>query len=212
MNQRGFTLIELLLAVGLSALMIGVVMGTYLGIRRGVQDSLIRHEAEVEGASIIRRVAWDLESAYLGNPMLPEHFRFEGKVSGIPWQTTRLSFASLAAGDDGQQVPGIADLGQITYRLVPSGVKEGRYLLLRDLAPPEARTAAREERISDRIASFRVIFMDRNSRFYRQWDTRSPQWRDRLPTLVRLELTVWDARGQRHTFRRLVHPMHDWVW
>jgi len=74
MNRRGFTLIELLLAVGLSALMVGVVMGTYLGIRRGVRESLVRHEAEVEGTLILQRMARDLESAYLGNPMLPDRF------------------------------------------------------------------------------------------------------------------------------------------
>ncbi len=210
MNHRGFTLIELLLAVGLSVLMVGVVMGTYVGIRRGVRDSLVRHEAEAEGALILRRMAWDLASAYLGNPMLPDRFYFKGKISGRPWQTARLSFASVAAGEGGRSVKGIADLGRITYRLVSPEAREGTYILLRDVAPLGTQTLMKEERISDRIASLRVIFMDNNSRFFRQWDTRSELWLNRLPVLVRLELSIRDARGHLHHFRRLVHPMHDW--
>ena len=211
MNRRGFTLIELLLAVGLSALMVGVVMGTYLGIRRGVRESLVRHEAEVEGTLILQRMARDLESAYLGNPMLPDRFYFNGNVSGQPWETTRLSFASVAAGEGGEKIPEVADLGRITYRLVPSESEAGTSVLIREVAPLGTPASSVKERISDRIVSFRLIFSDTNSRFFRQWDSRSEQWMNQLPVLVRIELSIRDTQGHLHHFRRLVHPMHDWV-
>ncbi len=211
MNRRGFTLIELLLAVGLSALMVGGVMGTYLGIRRGVRESLVRHEAEMEGSLMIRRLGWDLESAYLGNPTFPDRFAFEGRVTGRPWQTSRLSFVSMAAGESGETTPEIADLGRVTYRLVPSEKREETYLLYRDLAPIGMEKPVLQELISDRVASLRVAFVDRNTRYFRQWDTRSQAQRDKLPRLIKLELSLWDSQGRRHTFRLSVHPMQDWM-
>gem|GEM_PF-2045465 len=211
LNCRGFTLIELLLAVGLSALMVGVVMGTYVAIRRGVAESLVSHEAEVEGAMIVNQIMLDLEAAYLGNPAFPERFFFEGKVSEMPWQTTRLSFASARAGEGREGLKGIADLGRITYRLKPLGEEKGRFLMYRDLAPLQSRYPAKEELISDRITLFRVVYEDGNRRVSRQWDSRAQQWRDRLPALVRIEVTVVDARGKQHTFRGETHPMQDWM-
>ncbi len=210
-NSRGFTLIELLLAVGISALMVGIVMGTYLGIRKGVSESLVRHEAETEGELIVRRLTLDLESAYLGNPAFPDRFYFEGKASGVRWQTKRLSFASAALGEGGKKAPGIADMGRVTYRLVPSEKEEDRYTLYRDLSPLGIQLPAIKEVVSDRIASLRVVYVDRNNRFFRQWDSRLERWRDKIPTLIRVELTVWDARDRRHTFRVDVHPEQDWM-
>ena len=211
MNRRGFTLIELLLAVGLSALMVGVVMGTYLGIRKGVRESLVRHEAEVEGELIIRRLGWDLESAYLGNPEIPDRFHFQGRISGAPWQTTYLSFASAAAGEEGRETPGIGDLGRITYRLIPSEAHKKAYLLYRDLAPLITGTPVTKELVSDRIASLRIAFVGKNGRYYREWDSMSQQWRDQLPRLIQLELTIRDTQGRRYTFRLSVRPMQDWM-
>lgn len=210
LNRRGFTLIELLLAVGLSALMVGVVMGTFVAIRKGVNEGLVRHDAESEGVLITKRVMLDLESAYLGNPMLPDRFYFEGKVSGALWQTGRLSFVSTSAGEV-EKLKGISDLERVIYRLLPSGKREGYYNLYRDVAPLGSRVRVRKEMISDRIASFRVVYEDRNSRFSRRWDSRADQWANRLPRLIRIELVLWDAQGKRHTFRAEAHPMQDWM-
>ena len=211
MNRQGFTLIELLLAVTLSALMVGIVMGTYLGIRRGVRENLVKHEAELEGGLIIRRMGWDLTSAYMGNPWIPERFYFKGETSGRPWQTTRLSFAGVVTGGSAKEWSGDRDLVRITYRLVPSKKREGFYLLFRDLAPLEGQKPISVEPMSDRVTSLRILYEDKNSRFYKHWDSRTDPWRDHLPTLVRIELSVWDARGKYHTFHLSVHPVQDWM-
>ena len=211
LGNRGFTLIELLLAVGLSALMVGVVMGTYVAIRRGVADSLVRHEAEVEGGLITKQMMLDLEMAYLGNPAFPERLFFEGKVSETPWQTTRLSFVSSMAGEGISGLKGIVDLGRITYRLEPMEDKERCYLLYRDLSSLMSRYSVKSELISDRIVRIRVVYEDKNHRVSRRWDSRSQQWRDRLPNLIRLEVVILDQHGERHTFHGEVHPMQDWM-
>lgn len=210
LSRRGFTLIELLLAIGLSALMVGVVMGTFLGIRKGINEGLVHHETESEGVLITKRVMLDLESAYLGNPMLPDRFYFVGKVSGAVWQTTRLSFVSTYAEGE-EKLKGVSDLERVSYRLLPSGKREGYYNLYRDVAPLGSSVRIRKEMISDRIASFRVVYEDRESRFSRSWDSRADQWENRLPWLVRIELVLWDAQGKRHTFRAAAHPMQDWM-
>ncbi len=210
-GSRGFTLIELLLAVGLSALMVGVVMGTYVAIRRGVAESLVRHEAVVEGSGLLHQVMLDLESAYLGNPAFPERFAFEGKVTGTPWRTTRLAFAGTRAGEGGDASERIADLGLITYRLKPVSKEMETFFLYRDVAPLGGQLPAREELLSDRVASFRAVFLDENHRLSRRWDSRARQWRDRLPTLIRIEIVILDQRGGRHALEGQVHPMQDWM-
>jgi len=209
-TPQGFTLIELLLAIGLSALLVGVVMGTYLAIRKGVAESLTYHEVEVEGKLIIDRLRRDLEAAYIGNPLYPERFFFTSKVEGVPWNTTRLSFASAEAGDGKEGLKGIGDLGRITYRL-KSSEKEGRYLLYRDLAPLQSQYVSEKELISDRVVSFRLAFEGENHLTTRRWDSRAQRWRDRLPLLARVELVLKDAKGTLHTFRGDVHPRQDWM-
>jgi len=211
LGRQGFTLIELLLAVGLSALMVGVVMGTYLGIRNGVAESLVYHEAEVEGVLMSRRILLDIESAYLGNPASQERFYFEGMATKIPWQTTRLSFVTTAVSEDAETLKGIADMGRVTYRLVPEGNGGETYELYRDVAPLGSRYPVKKELLSDRVREFRVVYEDRNHHFSREWNSRGAQWKDRLPTLVRIELTVEDEKGKRHTFRGQAHPEQDWM-
>ena len=211
LGEQGFTLIELLLAVGLSALMVGVVMGTYVAIRRGVAESLVRHEAEMEGGGLLRQLMWDLESADLGNPSTPDRLYFEGKVSGAPWQTARLSFVTARAGEGETGLDQIADLGRVTYRLEPFRGDETRFLLYRDLTPLMSQSPVKKELLSDRVASFRVVFEDRNHRQSRRWDSRAQRWLNRLPVLVRVEVAVLDQGGKRHTFRGQVHPMQDWM-
>lgn len=197
--------------MGLSALMVGVVMGTFVAIRKGVSESLTRHEAEMEAELIVKRMMLDLESSYLGNPLLPDRFYFEAKTSGVKWQTTRLSFASASAGD-GETLKGISDLGRVTYRLIPSKKSERYYVIYRYLAPLGSQVQAFKGVLSDRVAVFRVVCEDRNSRFSRHWDSRVGRWKDRLPRLIRIELALWDAHGKRHVIRAEVHPEQDWMY
>jgi len=211
LNKKGFTLIELLLAVGLSAMMVGVVMGTFVAIRKGVKESIRRNDVAGEGRMLLEKIRRDLGAAAPGNPELADRFVFRAGTSGEKRDASVVSFVTAAAGDGRLLSKGVADFGRVTYRLLPSAKRPGYGVLMREVSPLYSKEIVSASRLSNRVAGFRVFFRDKNSTVTQTWNSENAEKKNKLPLLIRVELILRDAKGTKHAFRCLAHPVQDWM-
>jgi prepilin-type N-terminal cleavage/methylation domain-containing protein len=211
LNRKGFTLVELLLAVGLSAMMIGIVMGTFVAIKKGVKESILRSDVAGEGHLLLEKIRRDMESVTLGNPEWEDRFTFRAGISGKKRDASVVSFVSADAGEGRLLSKGVADLGRVTYRLIPSKEKPDIGVLIREISPLFSRQVVSVSRLSDRVSMFRVFYRDKNGSIMRKWNSGGVDEKDRLPSLIRVELALRDLKGQTHTFYCLVRPAQDWM-
>jgi prepilin-type N-terminal cleavage/methylation domain-containing protein len=211
LNKKGFTLIELLLAVGLSAMMVGVVMGTFVAIRKGVKESIRRNDVAGEGRMLLQKIRRDMEAATLGNPELTDRFIFKAGVTGEKRDTSVVSFVTAAAGDGRLLSKGVADLGRVTYRLVPSRKRPGYGVLMREVSPLFSKEIVVASRLSDRVAGFRIFYRGKNGGITQKWNSGDAREKDKLSLLIRVELVLRDIRGKKHSFRCFIHPVQDWM-
>lgn len=200
MRARGFTLVEVLIAVGITAAMAVMTVGSLRQVDRAAE--VVRQQDERYGAArlALARIAREVSMAFLSENW--DANRYRDRVTLFVGREDELLFTTLAHVRLYRDVKE-SDQAVVEYRLDadPDHPSE-RALFRREKArlDDEPDRGGRRDLVADRVRALRIQYWDpRRKEWVREWTTRSPEHAKELPPRIRLELemTLPDGRSER---------------
>ena len=205
--ERGFTLIELMLAVSVTAMVVSLVWSSFSltarNKQRGEEQAGRYHQVRLA----LHRMAREISMAYLSRNDQPgttnPRTMFVGLKSGHGHDLLFSAFAHMRLSEDAKE----SDQSLIRYYLVPDREQRGSYKLMRR----ETRRLGVEKPgeqgpayvLLEDIEELSVEYFDGVADEWREsWSTTAADGQpDRLPTKVRIVMTVRDMGGGELTVR-----------
>jgi len=199
-RARGFTLVEVLIAVGITAAMAVMTIGSLREVDRAAEVVRLQNERYGAARLALARVAREVSMAFLSDNW--DANRFRDPVTLFVGREDELLFTTLAhvrLYRDAKE----SDQAVVEYRLDadPDHPAE-RALFRREKAhlDDEPDRGGRRDLVADRVRALRIQYWDpRRKEWVREWTTRSTEHAKELPPRVRLELemTLPDGRSER---------------
>ncbi len=193
--KRGFTLLEVLLALGLLALVLTLVQGSYSGASRSRHLSGTRTREIHAAAFVLDRIAGELSSAFLST-VTPERAlasRFVAGVDSDGWSS--VAFATRLPALPGVLPGGEAELGYFVEK-DEDGVPWLRRRESRDLdGDPEGGVPYA---VLGRVMRFEVSCYD-GAEWLESWDSREREEEPRLPLAVSVRIGWGDEEAGEET-------------
>jgi general secretion pathway protein J len=215
-RSRGFTLIEVMVAMAIVAMMSMVVWSSF----RETSNTKKMVEAQALRYRTVRlaldRMARELSMAYLSqneDTSLPERrTRFTGKVNGQMHDLTFSYFGHQRLYEDAHE----ADTAVVSYFSDTDKQSHINNLMHREsrrlgyLRPDEL--TGETDIVCDDVVNMKITYWDSRDKTWREeWNTTTADGQpDRLPSKVKIILTVRDERGQDVPFTTQVRiPMQE---
>ncbi len=199
-RARGFSLIEVMVAVGITAVIGAMTIGSLRGLDHA--STVARAQAERYAAArvALSRIAREVSMAFISDDFDRNHYRdrptlFQGREDEILFTTMAHQRLYRDAKESDQSV--------VEYR-VHSDPDTGEEALFRREKPridDEPDRGGREDLVADRVTSFRLRYWDtKRNDWSREWSTRSVDHANDLPSRVRIELETKLADGRIEKF------------
>ncbi|HZH04202.1 MAG TPA: type II secretion system protein GspJ [Myxococcaceae bacterium] len=198
LDARGFTLIEVMIAVGITALMGGLVAASFQTSMRAKEEV----EAEADRYRMLRaatsRMTREVGAAFVSDRYDPKRYRDAyDRPTNFIGAENKLLFTSLAH----QRL--YTDAKESDQMVVEYSVKtstdpdaKGRQDLVRRVNPAIGEPMDRggtEDVLYEGVKGFELAYWDSEKKEWDdEWDTRKPERRTILPTRVRITLTAND--------------------
>jgi type II secretion system protein J len=208
-GRAGFTLIEVLAVLFLTALVLGVALNFYIDLSNQSHHASEATREVRRAASLLDRVARDLERAFLvkkpaeADP-LTHPWVFVAESQHAERGADRVKFVARRAADRRTR-EGTSDIAVISYGLRPRAL-EGDFEILRWSRPdlPEALDrdfpAADDPEalvLADGVSRFELRFLDPEGEWVEEWDSSQLLDSSELPMAV--EITVALSSTNRET-------------
>lgn len=211
MNRRAtprasaaFTLIEMLASIFLTSIVISVAVGFYINLSRATEAATLRLRESRHAATILDRVARDLQSAMLlvkpaDMDPLEHPWIFLAEASLLEEGADRIKFISRSAQRSRASSENPSDLRMLSYLLAPSEQQEGLFELYRfadpglpegldrdfpDIDDPGARLVARD------IESFSLRFRRGGGDWLDSWDSSTLVASGELPDEIEIRIAL----------------------
>ncbi|MEO6953056.1 MAG: prepilin-type N-terminal cleavage/methylation domain-containing protein [Polyangia bacterium] len=212
MRDRGFTLIEVMVSVAILAMMSTLVWSSFKQTsltKKNVESQALRYRTV---RLALDRMAKELTMAFLSqdeDPSQPERrTRFVGKPQGHMHNLTFSYFGHQRLYEDAPE----GDTAVVMYFSEPDREKRGTTNLMRresrrlgNIKPEDL--SGETDVMCDDVVQLKVTYYDSRAKEWREeWNTTSADGQpDRLPSKVKIVLTVHDERGQEVPFTTQVH-------
>jgi general secretion pathway protein J len=214
-SQRGFTLLEIMVSVGI----LGVIMtliwtSTSQSLRskeRTEGRDMIYHSADVA----LRKISDDVSAAFLVAASTLAAPQAGAAAAAAPQAAMKAFFIGEDRGDaDAIRFSAFSHLRlvrgskqsdqcRISYEVVAHPEERGRYNVLRREEPwldDRTEVGGRAFPILEGVASFNIEYYDERKREWgKEWDTEKLDWKDRLPTAVRVSVAFPDPDDENAT-------------
>jgi len=200
-RARGFTLIEVLIAMGITAAMAVMTIGSLREVDRAAE--IVRLQDERYGAArvALSRIAREVSMAFLSDNW--DANRSRDPVTLFVGREDELLFTTLAhvrLYRDAKET----DQAVVEYRLDQDPDHPGeRALFRREKAhlDDEPDRGGRRDLVADRVSALRIQYWDpRRKEWVGEWTTRSTEHLKELPPRVRLELEMALPDGRKERF------------
>ncbi|MEE3332584.1 MAG: hypothetical protein VX246_17080 [Myxococcota bacterium] len=207
---RGFTLLELVFVVGVTGILITAVTSIFANITSNSKRATERVREIRSAASVLDRIAGDVESAYLvrkepdADPLFhPWIFTAEsqrGFAGSDRLMFTTVAHRSDAIAIDPTQRKSAAGLATYAYFLEPDPepMREDRFLLMRWVNPflAEDHVFPRSDDpaamlVAEDVATFSMRFQDDAGVWTEEWDSTLITESGELPIAVDIRLALW---------------------
>ncbi len=201
MRARGFTLIEVMIAVGITAAMAVMTIGSLQQVDRAAEVARGQNERYASARLALSRLTREVSMAFLSDNYDTKRFRdpptlFVGREDELLFTT----FAHVRLYRDAKE----SDQAIVAYTLDADPDHPGEKALFRREKPrldDEPDRGGRKDLVADRVASLRIQYWDpKRKDWAREWTTRSVEHQRELPPRVRLELEVKLADGRLERF------------
>lgn len=215
----GFTLIEILVATALLASMTAIVWGSFsLTIRsKRSGEEMAQRYRQVRLA--MTRMSREISMAFLSknDKFATDNPRtmFVGEERGRDHELTFSAFSHMRLKENAKE----SDQTLIRYFVTSSGRDRSQLDLMRRESKRLGLERPGEEgpayAMLEDVLGFEIEYYDAPAEEWRErWNTRSADGQpDRLPSKVRISLTIKDERGERVTFRTATRTqLKDPLW
>jgi general secretion pathway protein J len=204
-RARGFTLIEVMIAVAITAIIGGMLVGAFQ--RAAVAKELVEADDErIDGARLaLTRMAREISMAFLSEHYDHKRYRerptlFRGRDQGGRGTLVFTTFAHARLERDAKE----SDAAVIEYRLESDAERSGEYVLTRrekvhvDDDPDRGGTSAA---LCDHVTGLELQYWDwKRQEWVREWSSSSVERQGQLPTRVHLKLTLKMPDGKERPF------------
>jgi len=201
-SPRGFTLVELLVAMGITATIGAMTLGSFQQIDRAASVARAQGERYAAARLALSRLSREISMAFLSDNFDAKRYRNE-RVTLFVGREDELLFTTMAHQRfyrDAKE----SDQAVVEYVVEPDPENRGEDALFRREKPrldDEPDRGGRKDLVADHVASFRLRYWDRRRKDWsREWTTKSVDHTNELPTRVRIELEVTLADGRTEKF------------
>ncbi len=206
---KGFTLMEMLIAISIISIIIGALYGAYISNVRGIQitrqDSQVYQTARI----VLDRMRRDLECAYLGSGaskksalgMIAEDIEIEDSPAD------KIDFTALTHIYSKQDNL-TTDLCEIGYFLKKEPDTNLFILYRRDsgIVDNELCRGGRIDELAYMVKGLELEFIDKQGNSFKYWNSLKGDYKNILPSLIKIKLILSDKNGGEHVFTTAVHP------
>jgi general secretion pathway protein J len=201
MRARGFTLVEVMIAVGITAAIAAMTVGSLAQLDRATEVARLQNDRYAAARVALSRVAREVSMAFVSDNYDRERYRerptlFVGREDELLFTT----FAHVRLYRDAKE----SDQAVVEYTLDSDPDHPGEEALFRREKPridDEPDRGGRRDLVADHVRSLRIQYWDPARKdWVREWSTKTPEHAEALPPRVRLELEVALADGRTEKF------------
>ena len=196
----GFTLIEVMIAVGITAAMAVMTVGSLRSMDRASDAARAQDERYAGARVALARLSREVTMAFLSDNFDANRYRdpptlFVGREDELTFST--MSHARLYR--DAKE----SDQSIVAYRVDSDPDRSGERALFRREKPrldDEPDRGGRTDLVADHVTSLKFQYWDvKRKEWVREWSTRSTDHQRELPQRVRIELemTLADRRTEK---------------
>jgi len=203
--MKGFTLLEVLIATVLTALILSAVYGAYATNLESIE--LSREAARMQQTS---RIFFDLLAKDVRGGLgdfLGVYGGFEGE--DLEWEGRPADRLQMLTSASHNALGGISTgLSRVRYEMAPDEKGE-RFVLNRTqetLLGEASSTGVQTYELTRMAIGLDLIFHDSRGTEHKSWGSGEVQDLERIPTLVRVRLTLQDSSGQKRAFVTTIRP------
>ncbi len=191
MRARGFTLVEVLIAMGITAAMAAMTIGSLRSLDRASEVAREQDERYAAARVALGRMRRELSMAYLSENWNSNRHRepltlFVGREDEVLFTTLAHTRLYRDVRESDQAV--------VEYVLDSDPERSGERALFRrekTRIDDEPDRGGQRDLVADRIVSLRFEYWDAKRKdWVREWTTRSPEHEKELPQRVRIELEM----------------------
>ncbi len=205
MRPSGFTLVEVMIAAAITAVVGALVAGAF-GRAAAARELAEAQDERFTGTRLaLSRMAREVSEAYLSEHYDRKRFRdrptiFRGKDGGERDTLLFATFAHARLMRDAKE----SDEAVVEYQLEADPSRPGEQALYRREKPridDEPDRGGTRAVVLEHVKGFDVKYWDwKRQEWVREWDTSQTDYKDRLPTRVRLAVKVQMPDGAERTF------------
>jgi general secretion pathway protein J len=199
-RARGFTLVEVMIAVGITAAMAMMTVGSLRQVDRASEIARLQNDRYAGARLALSRLGRELSMAFVSDNYDATRYRerptvFLGREDELLFTT----FAHVRLHRDARE----SDQAVVEYLLEPDPERTGEQALFRRekvRLDEDPDRGGRKDLVADRVRSIRFQYWEpKRKEWVREWSTRSTEHRSELPPRVRIELetTLADGRVER---------------
>jgi general secretion pathway protein J len=201
MRARGFTLVEVMIAVGITAAIAAMTVGSFAQLDRATEVARLQNDRYAAARVALSRVAREVSMAFVSDNYDKERYRerptvFVGREDELLFTT----FAHVRLYRDVKE----SDQAVVEYTLDSDPDHPGEEALFRREKPridDEPDRGGRRDLVADHVRSLRIQYWDPTRKdWVREWSTKTTEHGSALPPRVRLELEIALADGRTEKF------------
>jgi len=192
-RNRGLTLVEVLLAIAMTALIMGAILGTLVNVLVSAKKTEELNSTQKVGHAILSIIQKDLQSVFLPSDAKTENNEkayFRVSDGGDFDQMDFISVVQSSPNEDGRRYP-ISETGYRSVENTYAQNEEGLYVIFRreDLWSDDTNPLMGGvfEEIYDRVIRFNILCYD-GLEWLEYWDWFEME--KRLPLAVKIELEL----------------------
>jgi general secretion pathway protein J len=198
---KGFTLVEVLIAVGITASMAVMTVGSLRSMDRASDAARLQDERYAGARVALARLSREVSMAFLSDNYDSARYRdpltlFMGRDDELTFSTMSHTRLYWDAKESDQSI--------VAYKVDSDPDHSGGRALFRREKPrldDEPDRGGRTDLVADHVTSLRFQYWDVKRRdWVREWSTRSSEHMRELPQRVRIELEMTLADGRTEKF------------
>ena len=201
MRARGFTLVEVLIAMGITAAMAVMTIGSLREIDHASEVARAQDERAAAARVALARFSREITMAFLSDNYDKKRYRdpltlFIGRDDEVLFTT----FAHVRLYRDAKE----SDQSIVEYKLDSDPDHSGEKALFRREKPrldDEPDRGGTSNLVADHVTALRLQYWDaKRKEWVREWTSRAVEHSDELPSRVRIELemTLADRRTEKY--------------
>ena len=208
--MKGLTLLEVLVSIIILGIILAAIYSAYTSNVETIQIAREQSQVYQTARIVLDRMSKDLESAFIEEALSNEEMKLGmiGKDRDIDGQDAdSIDFTTLTHLPLTEKSPR-TDLCEVGYYLEEDPENKGLVLYRRDdgILDDDFTEGGYSQELAGMVAGLDIIFQDSYGGEFDQWNTLEGKQAGKLPSLIKIRLTIKEQSGREHLFTTSIHP------